>query len=83
MLNGYGAAFLCRLWETGLHITKKDWNFTARNKPIMQKFVFCLFAFIQAVSVHAQKSEQGFDYAFKPTSYAPRYYVITEKRDNL
>jgi hypothetical protein len=34
-------------------------------------------------SVYAQKDEQGFDYAFKPTDYAPRYYVITEKQNGL
>lgn len=29
----------------------------------------------------AQKKEQGFDAFFKPTDGAPRYYVVTEKKD--
>lgn len=31
----------------------------------------------------AQKKEEGYDALFKPTSYAARYYVITEKKDSL
>ncbi len=49
----------------------------------MRRIVFCLFAFMQAISINAQKLEQGFDHNFKPTQYVPRYYVITEKRDSL
>lgn len=49
----------------------------------MRKPLFCLYVFLQAFSVSAQKIEQGFDHAFKPTSYVPRYYVVTEKKDSL
>lgn len=38
---------------------------------------------LQATSLFAQKKEEGFDYFFKPTDYAPRYYVVTEKKDSL
>ena len=31
----------------------------------------------------AQKKQQGFDYSFKPTQFAPRYLVTTEKKDSL
>lgn len=31
----------------------------------------------------AQKREEGFDYAFRPTQNVPRYFVITEKKDSL
>src|SRR5687768_494732 len=31
----------------------------------------------------AQKKEEGFDYAFKPTQNDPRYFVVTEKKDSL
>src|SRR5688500_14726597 len=31
----------------------------------------------------AQKKEEGFDYAFRPTRNVPRYLVITEKKDSL
>src|SRR5687768_5250217 len=44
----------------------------------------CLFLFlIFAIMVSAQKTEQGFDHVFKPTKHAPRYLVVTEKKDSL
>ncbi|HEY0059981.1 MAG TPA: hypothetical protein VGB56_12675 [Flavisolibacter sp.] len=32
--------------------------------------------------LHAQKKEEGFNHAFKPTENSPRYYVVTEKKDS-
>ncbi len=48
----------------------------------MRIFLLWSFLFFQIAAV-AQKTEQGFDHDFKPTVYAPRYYVITEKRDSF
>ena len=33
-------------------------------------------------SASAQKTIEGFDFSFKPTTYPPRYYVETEKTNN-
>ena len=49
----------------------------------MRTILFGLFLFLQSLTLAAQKLEQGFDYSFKPTQYAPRYYVVTEKKDGL
>ena len=49
----------------------------------MRKILPGFFLFLQSLTLSAQKVEQGFDYWFKPTVYAPRYYVITEKKDSL
>lgn len=48
----------------------------------MKKFFFIFFLF-QAINASAQKIEQGLDYSFNPTEYAPRYWAITEKKDSL
>lgn len=47
------------------------------------KLLISAALFLQTFSLFAQKKEQGFDYFFKPTDYAPRYYVLTEKKDSL
>jgi antitoxin component YwqK of YwqJK toxin-antitoxin module len=47
----------------------------------MKKLLLLLYASCALVSLHAQKREEGFNYAFKPTDGAPRYYVVTEKKD--
>lgn len=49
----------------------------------MYKIFFSVLCLLQVVTLSAQKTEQGFDFFFKPTQYAPRYYVITEKKDTL
>lgn len=42
---------------------------------------FCCAAFLCVTSfVQAQKVEEFFDYSFKPTKDAGRYYVVTEKK---
>jgi antitoxin component YwqK of YwqJK toxin-antitoxin module len=48
----------------------------------MKFYFICCFCFI-AFTTFAQKKEEGYDASFKPTPYAARYYVITEKRDSL
>lgn len=48
----------------------------------MKLYFFCCFSFF-AITSFAQKKEEGYDAQFKPTSYAARYYVITEKKDSL
>ena len=49
----------------------------------MRRILFGLFLFLQTIALSAQKMEQGFDFFFKPTTDAPRYYVITEKQDSV
>lgn len=49
----------------------------------MKRIVLSLSFLLQAVCLFAQKQEQRFDYAFKPTQHAGRYYVITELKDSL
>lgn len=61
----------------------KSIYFTAFNQLFMNKIFFSFLCLLQAIVLSAQKTEQGFDFFFKPTEYAPRYYVITEKKDTL
>ena len=49
----------------------------------MRRILPGLFLFLQSLTLSAQKLEQGFDYFFKSTQYAPRYYVVTEKKNGL
>lgn len=49
---------------------------------VMGKFVFWLCLVLLTRTAAAQKAEEGFDFNFKPTVYAPRYFVVTEKRDS-
>jgi hypothetical protein len=46
----------------------------------MKRLLFSIFVLIISVAVFAQKREEGFDYSFKPTTNAPRYFVVTEKK---
>lgn len=49
----------------------------------MKSILLLLFLLSQTVMLFAQRIEQGFDFFFKPAGGAPRYYVITEKKDTL
>lgn len=49
----------------------------------MRRLLVSAVVFVNAAGLSAQKVEQGFDYAFRPTNYTPRYYVVTEKKDTL
>jgi antitoxin component YwqK of YwqJK toxin-antitoxin module len=44
------------------------------------KFLSTLFLCTAFITLHAQKTEQLFDYSFKPTKAAGRYYVVTEQK---
>lgn len=57
--------------------------FAATNQLFMTRILLTLLLFIQAITLSAQKIEEGFDYAFKPTNNVARYYVITEQKDSL
>ena len=48
----------------------------------MKKSGFLILALIP-LFLTAQKTEQGFDYAFKPTTDAPRFLVVTEKKQSV
>jgi antitoxin component YwqK of YwqJK toxin-antitoxin module len=45
------------------------------------RIVVSILLLMHAISLSAQKLEQGFDYSFKPTTSSPFYYVVTEKKD--
>lgn len=49
----------------------------------MLRITMCAFLVLSLFAVQAQKKEQGFDFFFKPTQGAARYYVITQKKDSL
>lgn len=49
----------------------------------MLRILLCAVLALSFLSLQAQKKEEGFDFFFKPTEGAPRYYVITEKKDSL
>lgn len=48
----------------------------------MRTSYLLLIALLTGTTLIAQKREEGFDFNFKPTQYAPFYYVITEKKDS-
>jgi hypothetical protein len=45
-----------------------------------QILLLCTGLFLY-LSAAAQQREEGFDFHFKPTTNAPRYYVVTEKKE--
>lgn len=49
----------------------------------MRNVLVCIVVLFHVVVASAQKTEKGFDFFFKPTDAAPRYYVVTEKKDSL
>jgi len=49
---------------------------------MLQK-ILCALVLLSVFNAQAQKKEEGFDFFFKPTENAARYYVITEKKDTL
>lgn len=57
--------------------------FYAFQPKQMQKLGICTVLLFFATALQAQTKEQGFDYAFKPTAHAARYWVITKKQDSL
>src|SRR5687768_11461872 len=48
----------------------------------MKKTMLAVLLFMGQLS-HAQKIEERYDYAFRPTQHVPRYFVVTEKKDSL
>jgi hypothetical protein len=47
----------------------------------MRIFLLSAVMLFQSSLLSAQKLEQGFDYSFKPTTFSPFYYVVTERKD--
>src|SRR5437762_6300173 len=50
----------------------------------MTKHITFIFTYlIFTTTLIAQKIEEGFDINFKPAAFGWRYYVVTEKKDDL
>jgi antitoxin component YwqK of YwqJK toxin-antitoxin module len=52
-----------------------------KAKRNLMNFLCCaVFTYLPSTLLHAQKSEEGFDFFFKPTNKVARYYVTTEQK---
>jgi antitoxin component YwqK of YwqJK toxin-antitoxin module len=49
----------------------------------MKNWLFVAGLLLPVLFLKAQKREEWFDYAFKPSKMGPYYYVVTEKKDTL
>jgi antitoxin component YwqK of YwqJK toxin-antitoxin module len=54
-----------------------------QKKNHFMRFYFLVVFILCVITSFSQKKEEGYDAQFKPTPYAARYYVITEKKDSL